>query len=99
MHLDALITPMLDLGLPLAGAFVRSRSVLLEMLELFQPTTLLASSTGGEVHISGVQARLLQSEGPAAKAAALVKNSNDFRSQLIDPVSGIAYELPVFSSD
>ncbi len=35
--LDAVITPVVDLGLPLAGAFVRGRGVLPQLLERFSP--------------------------------------------------------------
>ena len=94
-RLDAVITPVIDLGLPLAGAFVRGRQVLPELLDLFQPTTVLASTSGGDVRFSGLLAGLLRSEGSPSDAAAMVEQSSDGRSRLIHPVPGVAYELPV----
>ena len=94
-RLDAVITPVIDLGLPLAGAFVRGRQVLPELLELFQPTTVLASTSGGDVRFSGLIAGLLRSEGTPEEAAAMVERACGERTRLIDPVPGVAYALPV----
>jgi hypothetical protein len=94
-RLDAVITPVIDLGLPLAGALVRGRQVLPELLELFEPTTVLASSTGGNVRFSGLFASLLRSEGSAEEAATTVERACGDRTRLIDPEPGVAYALPV----
>lgn len=94
-RLDAVITPVIDLGLPLAGAFVKGRQVLPELLEQFQPTTVLASSTGGDVVFTGLIAGLLRSEGSFEEAGALVDASGEGRSRLIVPEPGVAYALPV----
>ena len=93
--LDAVITPVTDLGLPLAGALVRGRQVLPALLERFRPATVLASSTGGDVRFSGLLAGLLRSEGTVAEAGATVAQAENTRARLIDPVPGIPYELPV----
>ncbi len=94
-RLDAVITPVIDLGLPLAGAFVRGRQVLPQLLERFQPTTVLASTSGGDVRFSGVLAGLLRGEGSVQEAATAVNRDTGGRTRLIDPVPGVAYELPV----
>lgn len=91
-QLDAVITPVLDVGLPLAGAFVRGRQVLPRLLERFGPRTVLASTTGGDVRFSGLLAGLLQGAGTLEQAAALVEAAG---ARLIDPVPGHPYDLPV----
>ena len=58
-RLDAVITPVVDLGLPLAGAFVRGRTVLPELLERFQPATVLASTAGGDISFEGLLTKAL----------------------------------------
>jgi hypothetical protein len=90
--LTAVITPVLDVGLPLAGAFVRGRSALPELLRRFQPTTVLASTTGGDVRFSGVLSSVLRVEGSLAEAAAVVAaQANGCR--FIDPQPGVPYTL------
>ena len=61
--LDAVITPMVDLGLPALGAFVKGRSVAPELVRRFQPTTMLASTSGGDVRFSGALSGILQMNG------------------------------------
>ncbi|MEB3317640.1 MAG: MBL fold metallo-hydrolase [Cyanobacteriota bacterium] len=90
--LTAVITPVLDVGLPLAGAFVRGRSALPELLRRFQPATVLASTTGGDVRFSGVLSSLLRVEGSPAEAAALIA-AQPSPCQFIDPEPGVAYTL------
>jgi hypothetical protein len=90
--LTAVITPVIDVGLPLAGAFVRGRSVLPQLLERFQPAYVLASTTGGDVCFSGLLAGLLQVQGTAAEAAAAVAATTS-PSRFIDPQPGQPYEL------
>ena len=90
-RLTAVITPVIDVGLPLAGAFVRGRSALPELLERFQPAAVLASTTGGDVRFSGLLASALQVEGSPEEAAAVVARAEGCR--FIDPVPGQPYGL------
>ena len=93
-QLDAVITPVLDLGLPLFGAFVRGQRVLPELLERFAPRTVLASSAGGDVRFRGLLTHALWMKGSAAQAAAAMPH----HTQLIDPQVGQRYALPTAQS-
>lgn len=89
---DVVISPVVDLGLPLAGAFVRGRSVLPELLRRFRPHTVLASTTGGAVTYSGALSRVLRQQGSLAEASQQVEEQvPDCR--LIDPEPGVAIPL------
>lgn len=85
--LDVVITPVVDLGLPVAGAFVKGRSVLPELLERFQPHTVLASTSGGDVRYSGLLSRVLWQQGSLPEAEA-VATSGGQDCRLIDPIPG-----------
>ncbi|EDY37261.1 inactivated Zn-dependent hydrolase of the beta-lactamase fold [Cyanobium sp. PCC 7001] len=89
--LDAVITPVVDLGLPLAGPFVRGRQVLPSLLERFRPSTVLASTAGGDVRFEGLLTRALWQQGSAEEAALLSAGVGPHR--LIDPVPGEPYQL------
>jgi hypothetical protein len=93
--LTAVITPVIDVGLPLAGAFVRGRTALPQLLERFRPATVLASTTGGDVRFSGVLAGLLQVQGSPSEAAATVAAWVEASPpcRFIDPVPGQPYPL------
>lgn len=87
--LDAVITPVVDLGLPVAGAFVRGRTVLPQLLERFTPRRVLASTAGGDVRFSGLLTRFLWMKGSGDEAAALLPQG----CSLIDPQVGERYSL------
>ncbi|MCT0200464.1 MBL fold metallo-hydrolase [Synechococcus sp. CS-1325] len=101
--LDAVITPVVDLGLPVAGAFVKGRQVLPALLERFQPRTVLASTAGGTAEFSGLLTRLLWQKGSVQAAEAVVNAHQPAGSLrpaesghgclLIDPVPGRRYAL------
>jgi len=88
-RLDAVITPVVDLGLPVAGAFVRGTQVLPQLLERFLPHTVLASTAGGDVRFSGLLTKALWQQGSPAQAAAGLPEG----CRLIDPVVGERYAI------
>ena len=90
--LDAVITPVVDLGLPLAGAFVHGQTVLPQLLERFQPRWVLASTAGGQTQDSGLLPKLLWSRGSIATATALV-NQQAPHTRLLEPEPGRCYLL------
>ncbi|MCX5930274.1 MAG: MBL fold metallo-hydrolase [Cyanobacteria bacterium] len=87
--LDAVITPVLDLGLPLVGAFVKGRQVLPQLLERFQPRVVLASTSGGDVRYEGALTRILWQKGSIKEATEVAAAG----SRLIDPRPGVSYDL------
>ena len=86
---DAVITPVVDLGLPLAGAFVKGRQVLPELLKRFEPSTVLASTAGGNVRFEGLLSSFMQMEGSAKDVAEMLPAQVKF----IDPEPGKRYAL------
>ena len=88
-QLDAVITPMVDLGLPLTGPFVRGCSVVPELVERFHPTTVLASTSGGDVQFDGALSSLLQMHGSVRTTAERLPDG----TRWIDSVAGERYCL------
>tara|TARA_B100000700_G_C15043410_1_gene856588 strand:+ start:2335 stop:3078 length:744 start_codon:yes stop_codon:yes gene_type:complete len=62
-HIDIIITPVIDFSLPFAGKFIKGKSVLPELLALFTPSTILASTTGGDITFSGLINKLINIDG------------------------------------
>ena len=73
-----MITPVIDLGLPLAGDFITGASVRPDLIQRFTPRTVLASTTGGDVTFTGLISALL--------SAAEIKEQDDPR--IVTPVPG-----------
>ncbi len=93
--LDAVITPVVNVTLPLAGAFVKGKQVLPELIDLFQPKTILASTTGGNAEFSGLLGNLMRMEGSVEEAKKLI-NEN---TTLINPTPGKRYHLKTHKKD
>ena len=94
-QLDAVITPMVDLGLPLTGPFVKGCSVVDQLVERFQPSTVLASTAGGEVEFKGALSGMLQMQGSVRSTAARLPKG----TRWIDSVAGERYCLSVTDSE
>tara|TARA_Y100001968_G_scaffold291550_1_gene296074 strand:+ start:98 stop:835 length:738 start_codon:yes stop_codon:yes gene_type:complete len=61
--IDLVITPVLDFSLPLAGKFIKGKTVLPQLLKLFNPKTIFASTTGGNITFSGLINNLIKVDG------------------------------------
>ena len=52
--LDAVITPTKNLELPIVGPFVKGADVIPNLVNLFNPSYILSSTTGGDAKFSGI---------------------------------------------
>ena len=52
--IDAVITPTMNLELPLVGSFVKGADVLPKLIKTFNPKFVLSSTVGGEAKYSGI---------------------------------------------
>ncbi len=88
-NIDLLITPVIDFSLPLAGKFIRGKTVLPELLKLFNPKTILASTTGGDITFTGIINNLIKVEG-SVEDMSLFENIS---TRLINPEPLKVYEI------
>ncbi|NJN29849.1 MAG: MBL fold metallo-hydrolase [Synechococcales cyanobacterium RM1_1_8] len=79
--IDVVITPIVDLGLPLVGAIVRGGDRTAQLLETVQARYILPTAAGGAIAYSGILDKLLQTQGDA----------EEFRRRL--QTRGLATEL------
>tara|TARA_Y100001968_G_scaffold266533_1_gene256104 strand:- start:6063 stop:6812 length:750 start_codon:yes stop_codon:yes gene_type:complete len=81
-HVDLVITPVIDFSLPLAGKFIKGKSILPTLLKLFKPSIVLASTTGGDINFSGIINNLIKVDG-SVDDINLLNNSN---TNFINPI-------------
>tara|TARA_Y100001968_G_scaffold318455_1_gene348685 strand:- start:329 stop:1066 length:738 start_codon:yes stop_codon:yes gene_type:complete len=62
-NIDLLITPVIDFSLPFAGKFIKGKTVLPKLLKLFNPSNILASTTGGDITFTGIINNLIKVDG------------------------------------
>ncbi len=88
-NIDLLITPVIDFSLPIAGKFIKGKTVLPQLLKLFNPTTILASTTGGDITFTGVITNLIKVDGSVEDTILFKDTSTD----LINPEVLKIYEF------
>jgi L-ascorbate metabolism protein UlaG (beta-lactamase superfamily) len=60
---DVVITPVVDLEIPLLGPIIKGRQSALELVEWLQPRAFLPTAAGGDVRFEGVLVSVLRSHG------------------------------------
>lgn len=92
--IDAVITPMLDLSIPLLGPIIRGRKSAQELAEWLQPQVMLPTADAGEAQYQGLLISLLKASGGADEVrrglAAAGKST-----QVLEPQVGDRFELPL----
>ena len=88
-QIDLVITPVIDFSLPLAGKFIKGKSVLPDLIKLFNPTTVLASTTGGDIQFSGLINNLIKVDG-STEDIELIRYKG---TELINPLPLKKYEF------
>ena len=77
-NVDLLITPVIDFSLPLAGKFIKGKTVLPQLLDLFKPSTVMASTTGGDITFSGIINNLIKVDGSADEISLMKYKDTEF---------------------
>lgn len=92
--IDVVITPVLDLGLPLVGPIIRGQQGALELAEWLQPQVILPTADAGEVQYQGLLVSLLQASG-GAEAMQAELQARKLPAQVLSPVVGQPMTLPL----
>lgn len=89
---DVVITPMVDLALPLVGPIIRGCRSAQELAEWLTPQVMLPTAEGGEATYDGVLLSVLSVKGsPDAVRRSL--DQTDHRVQVLTPEVGTPIEL------
>ncbi|MEY2976621.1 MAG: MBL fold metallo-hydrolase [Prochlorotrichaceae cyanobacterium] len=70
---DVLISPVVNLELPLLGPLIQGYTAAPELVKLLQPKHILPTATGGEVEFTGILMNLLKAQGTIAEFEAKLK--------------------------
>tara|TARA_B100000965_G_C19599160_1_gene761658 strand:+ start:131 stop:868 length:738 start_codon:yes stop_codon:yes gene_type:complete len=79
---DLVITPVVDFALPIAGKFINGKTILPELIKVFNPSTVLASTTGGDITFSGLINNFIKVDGTIEE----INSINNLGTHLLDPV-------------
>lgn len=84
---DVVITPVLDLALPLVGPIIRGQKGALELVDWLQPQVVLPTADAGEVTYSGVLINWLKTSGTAQTLQAAIAQKG-LTTRVLNPQVG-----------
>jgi L-ascorbate metabolism protein UlaG (beta-lactamase superfamily) len=92
--IDAIITPMIDLNLPLLGPIIKGMNSALAVAKSLKPKIMLPTAAGGDVLFEGLIVKFLQSNGSIAEFQSLL-TQNNLATQVIAPQPGERVSLSI----
>jgi L-ascorbate metabolism protein UlaG (beta-lactamase superfamily) len=91
---DVVITPVVDLAIPLLGPIIKGRETALEVVERLQPRVLIPTAAGGNVKFEGLLVSVLRAQGSPTELQVRLKQSRlNQNTKLITPQPGERLDL------
>ena len=90
--IDVIITPLIDLALPLIGPIIKGTNSALEVAKLLQPQVILPTANGGDVVFEGLLVNVLRAVGSVEEFRSLLLKNN-LSTRVIEPQPGERFEL------
>ncbi|MBW4505002.1 MAG: MBL fold metallo-hydrolase [Scytonematopsis contorta HA4267-MV1] len=90
--IDVIITPIIDLGLPLLGPIIKGSQNALEAAKWLQPQLMLPTAAGGDVNFEGLLVSFLKTEGSVEDFRLLIEKNN-LSVRVMEPKSWERFDL------
>ncbi|PSF35433.1 Zn-dependent hydrolase [Aphanothece hegewaldii CCALA 016] len=85
--IDVIITPIIDLKLPLLGSVIKGQKNALEVCQWLRPQVILPTAAGGDINFEGLLISFLSTEGTSDTFRHLLQE-NKLSTQVLEPKSG-----------
>lgn len=90
--IDVIITPIINLKLPLLGAVIKGQETALQVCKWLSPQVILSTAAGGDIDFKGLITSVLKADGSVEEFSELLKQ-NSLSTKAVDPQSGETIEL------
>jgi L-ascorbate metabolism protein UlaG (beta-lactamase superfamily) len=87
--IDVVITPLINLTLPLVGAVIKGQQTALELCRWLQPQVILPTAAGGDIHFEGFLMKFLKPQGTVDEFAAMAAQQG-LTTRVLQPDPGVA---------
>lgn len=90
--IDVVITPFVDMTLPLLGPIIKGNNSALEVVKSLQPQVIIPTAAGGDVAFEGLLMKFIQTKGNAEEFRSLLEKNN-LSTRVLEPKPGDRFEL------
>lgn len=95
--IDVVITPLIDLALPLVGSIIKGTESAIDLAQQVKPQIILPTAAGGEIQYEGILISLLKAIGTTDDFRSKLAQAN-LTTQVIEPKPGDRIEISVQAS-
>lgn len=92
--IDVIITPIIDLKIPLLGSVIKGQKSALEACRWLQPQFILPTAAGGDVVFEGLLMSVLRDEGSVEEFRSLLVQNN-LSTKVVDAKPWETFELKI----
>lgn len=82
--IDVVITPILDLEIPLLGPVIKGSQSAIDLVEWLQPRAILPTAAGGDIEFSGLLLSVLRAHGGSAEFQQALAQ-RQIKTRLLEP--------------
>lgn len=90
--IDVIITPLINLKLPLLGAVIKGQESALQICKQLKPQVILSTAAGGDIDFQGLLMSVLKADGTVEDFNQLLEQNN-LSTKAVDSRSGETIEL------
>ncbi|OKH14193.1 MBL fold metallo-hydrolase [[Limnothrix rosea] IAM M-220] len=90
--IDVVVTPLINLKLPLLGAVIKGQETALKVCDWLKPKAILPTAAGGDVHFDGFLMNFLKPDGTVQDFAEMLA-AKQVGTKVIEPEPGKAIAL------
>ncbi len=89
---DVVITPIIDLKIPLLGSVIKGTTSALQVAEWLQPQVILPTAAGGDISFEGLLMSVLKAEGDAETLRSLL-TAKKLTAKVLEPAAWQRFEV------
>ncbi len=93
--IDIVISPVVNIGIPFIGSFIKGEEAISKLDKLFGPKYLLSSTIGGKIDFKGFLGNLINQDNIKHDVRNIISNNCIF----IEPIPGKRYKLELNNLD
>ena len=93
-EIDVVLTPMIDLKLPVVGSFIKGMSSSLELAKWVKPQVMLPTAAGGDINFEGILIKAFTAEGGPQELQQQLQDAG-LKTRIIEPKPGVRTEIAI----